>query len=229
MQQPPGFKAADKTLVCKLNRAIYGLKQASRAWFDKHKGALIQLGFQASRCDPSLFLLHQGKLQVLILVYVDDIIITGSSAPFITSLIKHLNDKFSLKQLGQLDYFLGIEVSHLPNGSLILSQTKYISDLLSKLNMLNANGMPTPMVSSSKLSHVGSAAVDALQYATLTRPEISFSVNKVCQFMSNPLVDHWKAVKRILRYLSGTLHHGLLIQPSSVQQPMQLLGFCDAD
>ena len=239
MQQPPGFEAADKSLVCKLNRAIYGLKQAPRAWFDKLKSALVQLGFQASRCDPSLFLLHQGKLQVMILVYVDDIIITGSSAPFITSLIKHLNNKFSLKQLGQLDYFLGLEVSHLSNGSLLLSQTKYISDLLTKLNMLNANGMPTPMVSSSKLSKVGSAAVEdpthfrsvvgALQYATLTRPEISFSVNKVCQFLSNPLEDHWKAVKRILRYLSGTLHHGLLIQPAPVQQPMQLLGFCDAD
>lgn len=105
--------------------------------------------------------------------------------------------------------------------------------------MLNANGMPTPMVSSSKLSKVGSDTVDdptqfrsivgALQYATLTRPEISFSVNKVCQFLSNPLEEHWKAVKRILRYLSGTLQHGLLLQPAAIQQPMQLLGFCDAD
>ncbi|XP_050917836.1 uncharacterized mitochondrial protein AtMg00810 [Lathyrus oleraceus] len=105
--------------------------------------------------------------------------------------------------------------------------------------MSNANGMPTPMVSSSKLSKVGSdvvsdptlfrSVVGALQYATLTRPKISFSVNKVCQFLSNPLEDHWKAVKRILRYLSGTFHHGLIIQPASVQQPLSLLGFCDAD
>lgn len=175
----------------------------------------------------------------MVLVYVDDIIITGNSATFITSLIKKLNAAFSLKQLGKLDYFLGIEVTHLPNGSLLLSQTKYVSDLLAKVNMSNANGMPTPMVSSSKLSKVGSdvvsnptlfrSVVGALQYATLTRPEISFSVNKVCQFLSNPLEDHWKAVKRILRYLSGTLHHGLIIQPASVQQPLSLLGFCDAD
>lgn len=175
----------------------------------------------------------------MILVYVDDIIITGNSTSFITALIKHLNDVFCLKQLGKLDYFLRIEVTHLPNGSLLLSQSKYITDLLAKVNMTSANGMPTPMVSSSKLSKIGSNEVDdptqfrsvvgALQYATLTRPEISFSVNKVCQFLSNPLEEHWKAVKRILRYLSGTKHHGLLIQPASLQQPLHLLGFCDAD
>lgn len=126
----------------------------------------------------------------MVLVYVDDIIITGNSETFITSLIKKLNVVFSLKQLGKLDYFLGIEVTHLPNGSLFLSQTKYAIDLLAKVNMSNANGMPTPMVSSSKLSKVGSdvvsdptlfrSIVGALQYVTLTRPEISFSVNKVC-------------------------------------------------
>jgi histone deacetylase 1/2 len=141
--------------------------------------------------------------------------------------------------LGKLDYFLGIEVTHLTNGSLLLSQTKYLTDLLAKVNMLKENGMPTPMISNSKLSKVGSTTVNdptefrsivgALQYATLTRPEISFFINKVFQFLSNPLEDHWKAVKIILRYLSGTLHHGLLIQPTSTKQPLQLLGFCDAD
>ncbi|KAI5445827.1 hypothetical protein KIW84_013894 [Lathyrus oleraceus] len=73
------------------------------------------------------------------------------------------------------------------------------------------------------------SVVGALQYATLTRPEISFSVNKVCQFLSNPLEEHWRAVKRILRYLCGTLQHGLLLQPAQTQQPLSLLGFCDAD
>lgn len=165
--------------------------------------------------------------------------ITGNSPSFITSSIKSLNAAFSLTELGKLDYFLGIEVSHLSNGSLFLSQNKYVSDLLAKVNMLNANGMPTPMISSSKLSKVGSdsvsdpalyrSVVGALQYATLTRPEISFSVNKVCQFLSNPLEEHWKAVKRILRYLSGTLYHGLLLQPAQAHHPLSLLGFCDAD
>lgn len=199
----------------------------------------MQHGFKASKCDPSLFFFHTDSLTIMILVYVDDIIITGNSPSFIASLVKSLNNQFSLKDLGQLDYFLGIEVTHMPNGSLILSQTKYISDLLAKVNMATANGMPTPMVSSSKLSKFGSATVSdptqyrsiigALQYATLTRPELSYFVNKVCQFLSNPLEEHWKAVKRILRYLSGTLTHGLLLQPAPKHQPLSLLGFCDAD
>ncbi|MCH79359.1 retrovirus-related Pol polyprotein from transposon TNT 1-94 [Trifolium medium] len=105
--------------------------------------------------------------------------------------------------------------------------------------MENSNSMPTPMVSSSKLSKVGSNPVEdatlfrsivgALQYATLTRPEISYSVNKVCQVLANPLEEHWKAVKSILRYLSGTLGHGLLIQAAPTNQPLSLIGFCDAD
>lgn len=216
-------------MVCKLNKALYGLKQAPRAWFDRLKGSLLHYGLQPSKCDPSLFYLHTSSL----------IIITGNSTSYIAQLIKSLNSNFALKDLGKLDYFLGIEVSHLPNGSIILSQTKYVSDLLARVNMATANVMPTPMVSSSKLSKFGSDTVadptlfrsifGALQYATLTRPELSFAVNKVCQFLSNPLEDHWKAVKRILRYLSGTLHYGLLIQPASKQQPLSLLGFCDAD
>lgn len=159
MKQPPGFESADKTLVCRLNKAIFRLNKLSGSGLTSSKVPCFSMVFQAGRCDPSLFLLHQGSLQVMILVYVDDIIITGNSAPFITSLIKHLNKKISLKQLGQLDYFLGIEVSHLPNGSLLLSQTKYLIDLLSKVHMQNSNGTPTPMISSSKLSKVGSAPV----------------------------------------------------------------------
>ncbi|KAK2420319.1 putative mitochondrial protein [Trifolium repens] len=239
MQQPQGFEVSDKTLVCKLNKALYGLKQAPRAWFDRLKAALIGYGFKASKCDPSLFMMKTGSLHLIVLVYVDDIIITGSSLPHIQSLISKLNAEFALKHLGVLDYFLGIEVFHLADGSLLLSQAKYIRDLLSKAKMDNANGMPTPMASTLKLSKVGFVPVEdpthfrsivgALQYATLTRPEISFSVNKVCQFLSNPLEEHWKAVKRILRYLSGTLHHGLVIQAAPIDKPLSLIGFCDAD
>jgi histone deacetylase 1/2 len=148
------------------------------------KAALIGYGFKASKCDPSLFMLKTGSLHLIVLVYVDDIIITGSSLPHIQSLISKLNAEFALKQLGVLDYFLGIEVFHLADGSLLLSQAKYIRDLLSKAKMDNANGMPTPMASTLKLSKVGSVPVEdpthfrsivgALQYATLTRPEISF-------------------------------------------------------
>lgn len=184
-------------------------------------------------------MLHTSSNFTLVLVYVDDIIITGTSKAFIQQLIIKLNLSFSLKDLGQLDYFLGIQVNHLPNGSLLLSQTKYLKDLLVKANMASTKSINSPMASSTKLSKVGSTSVTnptqfrsivgALQYATITRPEISFAVNKVCQFLSNPLEDHWKAVKRILKYLQGTLNHGLLLEPASSTAPITITGFCDAD
>ncbi|MCH82526.1 retrovirus-related Pol polyprotein from transposon TNT 1-94 [Trifolium medium] len=239
MQQPPGFEVSDKSLVCKLNKALYGLKQAPRAWFNRLKSALLLYGFTASKCDPSLFMMRTSTVHMMVLVYVDDIVITGSSTSHIQQLISKLNDEFAIKQLGSLDYFLGIEVFHMDNGAVLLSQAKYIRDLLSKVQMESANGMPTPMVSSLKLSKIGSNSVEdptlfrsvvgALQYATLARPEISYAVNKVCQFLSNPLQEHWKAVKRILRYLSGTLHYGLLLQAAPTTQPVSLIGFCDAE
>jgi hypothetical protein len=239
MEQPPGFEASDKNLVCKLNKALYGLKQAPRAWFERLKATLLTFGFKSSRCDPSLFTLHTKTQCIFILVYVDDIIITGNSTTAIQQLVHKLNSEFSLKDLGKLDYFLGIEVHHSPSGSLLLSQSKYIKDLLQRANMINANSMASPMASSTKLSKFGSnnvsdpsyfrSIVGALQYATITRPEISFSVNKVCQFLSAPQEEHWKAVKRILRYLQGTLHHGLLLTPASTTEPLAITGFCDAD
>ena len=239
MSQPPGFESSNKNLVCKLHKALYGLKQAPRAWFERLKAALLNFGFKSSKCDPSLFTLHTRSYCIYLLVYVDDIIITGSSKSAIHDLVSQLNSKFSLKDLGTLDYFLGIEVHHSPNGTLHLSQTKYIKDLLIRANMDNAKSMASPMASTTKLSKFGSSQVTdatffrsivgALQYATITRPEISYAVNKVCQFLSDPLEEHWKAVKRILRYLQGTLDHGLVIKAANSTMPITITGFCDAD
>lgn len=155
MVHPPGFEKGDTPLVCKLNKALYAFKHAPRAWFEKLKGDLLSLNFTASKCDPSLFMLHTPTQCTIVLVYVDDIIITCTSKTFIQQLTTKLNLSFSLKDLGQLDYFLGIEVLHLPSGSLILSQSKYIKDLLSKAQMSNAKEIASPMASSTELSKVG--------------------------------------------------------------------------
>ncbi|PNX54637.1 histone deacetylase [Trifolium pratense] len=239
MQQPQGFEQGDSSLVCKLNKALYGLKQAPRQWFEKLQATLLKLGFKASRCDPSLFIYSASGHVLYFLVYVDDIILTGTSPSLIQSFITQLNQAFSLKHLGDLDYFLGIEVKSLPDGSLALNQSKYIRDILTRTKMLNCSPVSTPMQSSCKLSKLGSNAladpfmyrsvVGALQYATITRPEISYSVNKVCQFMSHPLESHWTAVKRILRYLKGTMDHHLRLHPLSSHQPPSIKAFCDAD
>ena len=192
-----------------------------------------------SKRDPSLFVFKAQHQTVHLLVYVDDIIITGSSSVLIQKLTSRLNSSFALKQLGKLDYFLGIEVKTLPDNSLVLTQSKYVIDLLQKTKMTEVQPISSPMTTTCKLSKSGSdlfsdptlyrSIVGVLQYTTITRPEISFAVNKVCQFMSNPLDTHWTAVKRILRYLKGTPNHGLQLRPAISDQPIPLGGLWNAD
>ncbi|KAJ1698432.1 hypothetical protein LUZ63_006944 [Rhynchospora breviuscula] len=225
MSQPPGFLDIEHPdYVCLLSKSLYGLKQAPRAWFQKLSSALLAIGFSASNYDPSLFIANHNSHTLLILVYVDDILVTGSSSSMISTCIAQLQEQFSLKDLGPLHYFLGIEAV-LQSDGLLLTQTKYIKDLLLKTKMHNAKSCTTPIATYITLSkeegepfddpHLYRSVVGALQYATLTRPDISYAVNKVSQFMQSPTIIHWTAVKRILRYLCGTPTHGLLIHSSS--------------
>ncbi|MCH82300.1 retrovirus-related Pol polyprotein from transposon TNT 1-94 [Trifolium medium] len=156
VDQPPGFTNGNSSLVCKLNKALYGLKQAPRQWFVRPKHTLISFKFVISKCHSSLFTYSSNGCIVYILVYVDDIIITSNSSSLITSITNKLNSAFALKQLGNLDYFLGIEVKPQPNGCLLLSQGKHIRDLLNKVNMIGASPVHTHMVSTSKFTKTGS-------------------------------------------------------------------------
>jgi histone deacetylase 1/2 len=194
------------------------------------------MGFHDAKSDTSLLTRFTKTSTTLILVYVDDIIITWSSKSEITYIISHLHSRFSLKDIGSLHYFLCIEVLHNPDGSLFLSQAKYMKSLLHKANMLDSNPQPTPMALGLKLSVDDSFSVQdptyyrsivgALQYIIVTRLEISFSVNKVCQYMHRPQDHHRSAVKRILRYLKGTCNNGLHLKCSP---NMNIMGFCDFD
>ena len=167
--------------------------------------------------------------------YVDDIIITGSSTPHINRFIDSLSQRFSIKDLGLLSYFLGIEVLRSSHG-LHLSQHRYITDLLQRMQMSNAKSISTPMCPHTTLSLSSGPAMDdptqyrmavgSLQYLPLTRPDISFAVNKLSQFMHQPTTEHWTAVKRVLRYLSGTRTHSISF--SSKNNPT-LHAFTDAD
>lgn len=238
MKQPPGYE--DKLQphhICKLDKAIYGLKQAPRAWYSRLSDKLLQLGFQASKGDTSLFFYIKEGITIFLLVYVDDIIVASSSQDVVSALLKDLKIDFALKDLGPLHYFLGIEVQKVDNG-IHLSQRKYASDVLSRVGMINCKPTTTPLSTSEKLSlHNGEplgpddstryrSIVGALQYLTLTRPDLSFAVNKVCQYLHSPTTDHWTAVKRILRYLRYTLHHGLKISKSP---SLLVSAFTDAD
>jgi histone deacetylase 1/2 len=238
MYQPPGY--ADSKFprhICKLQKSLYGLKQAPRAWFSRLSSRLLALGFSASVADVSLFIFRKKDLCMYFLIYVDDIIVISSSAAAIDRLLLQLRRDFAIKDLGALSYFLGIEVHRVDDG-LALCQRKYILDLLGKVNMGSAKPCTTPMAATDKLSrHAGvllspteatpyRSVVGALQYITLTRPGISYNVNKVCQFLHSPTDLHWTAVKRLLRYLQGTTGHGLFLRRSS---PLLLSAFSDAD
>jgi histone deacetylase 1/2 len=237
MRQPPGYESkTHPQYICKLDKALYGLKQAPRAWYSRLSSKLISLGFKSSKADVSLFIFNKGGVTIYLLVYVDDIIVASSSIAATEALLKDLKKDFALKDLGDLHYFLGIEVKKVCDG-ILLTQQKYTSDLLTQVGMINCKPMNTPM-SSDKLSindgdPLGPkdsteyrSIVGALQYVTLTRPDISFAVNKVCQFLHRPTTVHWSAVKRILRYLRHTLGMGLRIRKS----PSTLVSaFSDAD
>jgi hypothetical protein len=238
MKQPPGFIDSDRpNYLCKLDKSLYGLKQAPRAWFSHLSGTLLQLGFHASKADVSLFIFNKGGIQMYILIYVDDIIIVSSSSSATDRLLALLQAEFAVKDLGSLSYFLGIEVHHTPTG-LLLTQRKYIQDILKRTNMASCSSVPTPMLPTDKLMLASGdplstedstryrSVVGALQYLSLTRPDISFCVNRVCQFLSAPTTTHWAAVKRILRYLHATSDLGLCITKTVSSL---LSAFSDAD
>jgi hypothetical protein len=207
-------------LVCNLDKMIYGLKQDPRAWYSRLSSKLQKLGFIPSKGDTSLFFFTNRNIHVYVLVYVDDIIVANSSQYATTTLLKNLEKDFALKDMGELHYFLSIEVAKI-NSGILLSQTKYAKDLLKKTCMLACKPVGTSLSSSEKLSaHVRELLgpmdathyrniVGGLQYLTLTRPDLAFSVNKVCQYLHAPTTLHLTAVKRILRFVKGTIDLGL--------------------
>uniref|UniRef100_A0A803P6J4 Reverse transcriptase Ty1/copia-type domain-containing protein n=1 Tax=Cannabis sativa TaxID=3483 RepID=A0A803P6J4_CANSA len=155
--------------------------------------------------------------------------------PMIRSTIQALHNKFALKILGSVHYFLGFEVLR-DDKAIYLTQTKYIHDLLTKTNMLDAKPQTTPMCANIKLSQTSGtpltdpkqyrSVIGAFQYVLMTRPDIAFAVNKLSQYLQHPTTDHWGACKRILRYLAGTSTTGLTFTAAS---SLQLQGYSDAD
>uniref|UniRef100_A0A2N9HHM2 Integrase catalytic domain-containing protein n=1 Tax=Fagus sylvatica TaxID=28930 RepID=A0A2N9HHM2_FAGSY len=215
MQLPPGFSQPPgfSPKVCRLRRALYGLKQAPRAWFAKFSSTISQHGFSASSYDSALFFRRSDHGITLLLLYVDDMIITGDDVQGIQDLKRFLGQHFEMKDLGPLSYFLGLEVSSSSDGY-YLTQAKYTSDLISRAGITDSKIVDTPIEYNNRLNtHDGEPLPDAtlyrqlvgsLVYLTVTRPDISYAVHIVSQFMAAPRSLHYAAVLRILRYLKGT-------------------------
>ena len=167
-------------------------------------------------------------------MYVDDIIITGNSTSQVDHLVTALSSAFELKDLGVLSYFLGIQILPTRFG-LTLCQSKYASDVLHRFHMENSKPTKTPSCSNTCLTPFDGSAlpdpskyrsmVGALQYLTFTHPDLSFSVNQLCQFMQHPTTSHLEAAKRVLHYVRGTLHFGIHFAPG----PLTFFAFFDAD
>ncbi|PKU87481.1 Retrovirus-related Pol polyprotein from transposon TNT 1-94 [Dendrobium catenatum] len=235
MSQPPGFvDSVHPDYVCLLKKSIYGLKQSPRQWFATFSTHLLQFGFKTSTADPSLLIYQNGSKVLYILIYVDDILLTGSDANLINSLLDDLHKRFQLKNLGTINQFLGISVTTTSNG-LHLNQELYATTILNRSGMTNCKPLASPMALKLITDNDSNAGysnpdlyrhlVGSLQYLTLTRPDIAYTVNKLCQFMHKPLNVHFSLLKRLLRYIKATLAYGVLIQPSS----LHLRAFSDSD
>ncbi|KAJ0483845.1 putative RNA-directed DNA polymerase [Helianthus annuus] len=224
MEAPPGFGVGFKEgEICQLKKSLYRLKQSPRprAWFGKFTLPMKEYGYHQSNADHTLFLKKRNGLVTCLIIYVDDMIITGNDVAEITQLKKNLLSKFEMKNLGNLKYFLRIEVLKSKRG-IFICQKKYILDLLAETGLIDCKPADTPMVVNHNL-HMelnGELAdkeryqrlVGKLIYLSLTRPDIAYAVGVVSQFMHQPQVGHMKAAQRILRYLKGTAGHGVLFK-----------------
>ncbi|RVX04688.1 Retrovirus-related Pol polyprotein from transposon RE1 [Vitis vinifera] len=223
MEIPPGFEEVwQRIRFANSKNHCTALNNLPRAWFDRFTKAVLKLGYKQGQADHTLFVKksHAGKLAILI-VYVDDIILSGNDMGEFTEFEEVFSEEFEVKDLGNLKYFLGMEVARSRKG-IVVSQRKYILDLLKETGMLGCKPIDTPMDSQKKLGiEKESTPVDRGRYQRLvgrliylshTRPDIGFAVSAVSQFMHSPTEEHMEAVYRILRYLKMTPGKGLFFR-----------------
>ena len=222
MEQPPGFVAqGEPGLVCRLRRSLYGLKQSPRTWFGRFSSVVQKFDMTRSTLDHFIFYHHTSSKQcIYLIVYVDDIVITSSDHYGIRKLKQHLFSHFQTKDLRKLKYFLGIEITQ-SNPNVVMSQRKYVLDILEETGMLDCKSIDAPMDPNVKfipkqgelLRDPGRyrRLVERLNYLTITRPDISFPVSVVSQFLKSPCDSQWDVVICILCYIKGTPGQGDVI------------------
>lgn len=237
MMLPDGFKTSENTKnkVLKMNRAIYGLKQASRAWYERIDLFLCNLGYHKSELEPCLFTKSDGNSITIIALYVDDFFVFSNDSVETEDLKTKLGTNFKIKDLGRVRQCLGMRVNvDKENNIITLDQEQYINQVLTRFNMLDCKPVNCPMESNLKLEK-GEVCdmkipyqqlIGCLMYlAVLTRPDIAYSVSYLSQFNNCYNESHWKQAKRILRYLQRTKNYGLKFYNDG----LSLQGFVDAD
>lgn len=236
MEAPPGFRDGfGKGEGCRLKKTLYGLKQSPRVWFGRFSEAMTKNGFKQSNSDHTLFLKRRGNLITCLIIYVDDMIITGDDVEEIDRLKKNLFQEFEMKDLGNLKYFLGIEVLR-SEGGIFLRQKKYTLDILAETGLLDCKPVETPMLVNHGLQISEEAEpteqgryqrlVGKLIYLSHTRPDIAYAVGIVSQFMHRPQKDHYEVALRIVKYLKGTAGHGVVFRKNGQRG---VYGYTNAD
>jgi hypothetical protein len=239
VEQPQGFETHDsQTHVCRLKKVVYGLKQAPRTWYGRIDNFLMSLGFIKSKADSNLYYKIENDDQLILLLYVDDMFLTRNEK-LITDCKKKLASEFEMKDLGQMHYFLGLEVWQNP-GEICLSQGKYVVEILKRFGMMDCKSMTTPMTTNPKLlCDTSSEIVDTTlysandsfvdvfnEYKANTRPDICFVVNTLSQYMVEPRHVHLIAAKHVMRYLKGTIEYGIKYDADC---EFRLQGYSDSD
>ena len=238
VRQPPGFLAAGhEGKVLRLKKALYGLRQAPRAWNTKLDSNLRKLGFSRCASDHGMYTRGMGKSRVVVGVYVDDLIITGANPGDLGAFKEEMRRLFRMSDLGLLSYYLGIEVQQGRN-KITMGQSAYARKLLDKAGMGACKPISTPMEVRLKLSTKSTtpevdpttyrSLVGSLRYLVHTRPDITFAVGYVSRFMEKPRQEHMVAVKHILRYIAGTIDYGI-VYPKLQSGDNRLTGYSDSD
>lgn len=249
MEQPEGFvKPRDEGKVCLLKRSIYGLKQSSRQWnlqFDQH---MRKIGFESSQYDSCVYMKKKdGKSVAFLLLYVDDMLVTGSDINEIERVKYDLKCRFEMKDLGEAKRILGIDIFRDRKRRILwLSQQHYVDKLLKKYQMSESRIVSTPLGQQFQLSanqcpksNEDQEIMKQIPYASIigsvmyimicTRPDLAHAVSLTSRYMSNPGRVHWQALKWMLRYLKGTSDYGIMYKGFEDQTCDSLVGYCDSD
>lgn len=242
MAQPKGYERGGKNLVCRLKKSIYGLKQASRAWNQVVNAFFEEHGFSRSNADSCVYVKAEKDMILIIAIYVDDLILASNDLEALNNLKNLLMKNFKMKDLGELKFFLGMEISRDRQAKKIyLSQQRYLKDILRRFGMQDCKAVVTPLEDGLKLSKelplgtekgeeepvdgIYRSIIGSLMYAMIaTRPDIAYAVGLLSRFMVNPGKRHLECAKRVLRYLRGTISLSL-----EFSGDLLLKGFSDAD
>ncbi|GJU79559.1 retrovirus-related pol polyprotein from transposon TNT 1-94 [Tanacetum coccineum] len=236
VHQPEGFVDPERPHhVYRLKKALYGLKQAPRAWYDTLSKFLLAQGFSKGVVDPTLFIRKTGKHTLHVQIYVDDIIFASTDPKDCDRFSNEMSSKFQMSMMGQISFFLGLQISQNPRG-IFINQAKYANEILKKFDLHKSDPIDTHMVERTKLDEDLSrtpidqtkyrSMIGSLMYLTASRPDLVFAVCMCARYQSRPMKKNLEAVKGVFRYLQGTINMGLWYSKDTA---MALTAYADAD